>query len=692
MKINIPTKGEHHFLQAPAVAGLLFLIIAVFLARTGQADPVWFVVGGVVCLLTVIMVVINTRAGAVLSFGLWFIVLGLFWALQRYGIPGAALGWIVFAVGLVWLTVTILVLTRKVFGSQGTVREESKRLRRQDGVASRWQLFLTGSAFMLRRRAKVLRPSVRLWPWWRRLTVRATELGTPLARVGAQNVWASVEEVTGVVGGPRKGKTGMLGCRVVDAPGAVIATSTRTDLLELTGGVRRLEKGPTYVFNPCGLGGLESTVTFDPLTGCEDFATAKRRATDMVGAGPTGGDADSHQYWLVQGARALSVLMHAAQLSGGSMFDVQRWLAAPETYSEAVIAVLDQSPADAAREEARQFFETNPNTRSSITSTVSPVLEWLASPTAVAAAEPGRTLDVEALLEERGTIYMLAEEDGLVAPLVTALTAHLAREARRIAGNMPKGRLDPPLTLVLDEAAIICPVPLDRWTADMGGRNITIHFAVQGRTQLRKRWGNEGAGTIMNNVANLVIMGGAFDEDDLKAYVLLLGDRDEETFSVNHTERSRSTSQRRDPIMSAAQLASLPKGQVVMIRSESPPVVGKTQMVWKRHSVRKWQRNLERFERARAKQARRLEAGTTSTGLVQVSLRDGWAGFKAWLTDVAGRITTRPSDPVTRTRRVGDTPASPVDYEDDDTARWPGQEPRHLVVVPNRDDEQEDQR
>jgi type IV secretion system protein VirD4 len=33
----------------------------------------------------------------------------------------------------------------------------------------------------------------------------------------------------------------------------------------------------------------------------------------------------------------------------------------------------------------------------------------------------------------------------------------------------------------LDEAALICPVPLDKWTADMGGRNITIHIAAQSR-------------------------------------------------------------------------------------------------------------------------------------------------------------------------------------------------------------------
>ena len=64
------------------------------------------------------------------------------------------------------------------------------------------------------------------------------------------------------------------------------------------------------------------------------------------------------------------------------------------------------------------------------------------------------------------------------APLVTALTGHIAREARRIAATRPGGRLDPPLTLALDEAALICPIPLDNWTADMGGRNVTIQESV----------------------------------------------------------------------------------------------------------------------------------------------------------------------------------------------------------------------
>ncbi len=79
-------------------------------------------------------------------------------------------------------------------------------------------------------------------------------------------------------------------------------------------------------------------------------------------------------------------------------------------------------------------------------------------------------LDVEELLARRGTVYLLGAQDAQVAPLVTALTGHLARTARQVANRSAGGRLDPPLALVLDEVALICPIPLPEWTADMGGR------------------------------------------------------------------------------------------------------------------------------------------------------------------------------------------------------------------------------
>lgn len=51
------------------------------------------------------------------------------------------------------------------------------------------------------------------------------------------------------------------------------------------------------------------------------------------------------------------------------------------------------------------------------------------------------------------------------------------------------GRLDPPLLLALDEAALICPVPLERWTADAGGRGIPLSLTFDASlTSLTLLW------------------------------------------------------------------------------------------------------------------------------------------------------------------------------------------------------------
>ncbi len=66
------------------------------------------------------------------------------------------------------------------------------------------------------------------------------------------------------------------------------------------------------------------------------------------------------------------------------------------------------------------------------------------------------------------------------------MTGWIAREARRLAAFCPGGRLDPPLSLRLDEAALICPIPLHQWTADMGGRGVSIVACFQSRAQVHR--------------------------------------------------------------------------------------------------------------------------------------------------------------------------------------------------------------
>jgi type IV secretory pathway TraG/TraD family ATPase VirD4 len=415
-------------------------------------------------------------------------------------------------------------------------------------------------------------------------------------RSGRHWVWSSIEDVTLRLGGPRTGKTGEIACRLLDAPGAVIATSTRTDLCDLTADVRS-RIGPVTIFNPSGLAGLPTSIKFNPVAGCEDIALATHRASDLLAPSTHGGFGADRDFWSGQAERVLRCLLHAAALGDRPMRDVLSWVADPDRAGD-VRRLLRKSPVPTVEDDAAQFLGTNDRTRSSICATMMPALRWLSDPAAADVAQ-GDGFDVAAFLRARGTLYLLGTDDATVAPLLTAFTGHIAREARALAAHQPGGRLDPPLTLVLDEAALICPIPLDRWTADMGGRNITIHIAAQSRAQLRQRWGDTGAAAILNNAATVLIFGGTRDPGDLAAYATLAGERIEEVRTQDGSGRTASISYRRVPILTPAQIAQLPAGRVVAIRRGLRPVIGTTRMAWERPDVRAVQRRTKSVGRGR---------------------------------------------------------------------------------------------
>ena len=373
---------------------------------------------------------------------------------RRYALAAAATA---AAVGLAWaLTVVAPWLTAAVAAGLGlvgwvrftrtsaTVTRWGARSRRKAGVASTLDIARLASWVAMRRKATVVRPSLGELRPWQRLRRATTEVAVPLCRVGALRVWASVEDVVCLFGGPRTGKTGYLAGRVIDAPGAVLVTSTRTDLHELTAGLRA-RRGPVYVFNAVGLGDLPSTITFDPLIGCTDPVTATERATDLIAAGAQRGGDSERAWWDAQARRVLAALLHAAALGELSMRDVLRWVADPAGSQREVNALMRRSPEPAYAQEAAQFLTTNDRTQTSITSTIMPALGWLTSPAACAAASGRTPFDVGELLRSRATVYLLGAEETYAAPLVTALTGHIAREARRLAARQPGGRLDPPL-------------------------------------------------------------------------------------------------------------------------------------------------------------------------------------------------------------------------------------------------------
>ena len=86
-----------------------------------------------------------------------------------------------------------------------------------------------------------------------------------------------LEEHVLVMAPPRTFKTAFLADVILRYPGPVIATTTKADIYSLTSAVRA-QLGPVHVFNPQHIGGVPSTFCWSPVDGCEDPATAIRRA------------------------------------------------------------------------------------------------------------------------------------------------------------------------------------------------------------------------------------------------------------------------------------------------------------------------------------------------------------------------------------------------------------------------------
>lgn len=550
-----------------------------------------YALGFLIALVVVVVLAWRRRAWAV-AIGCAVVALLPALTLLRTTHPLILSGTVLVLVGVAW---------QRWGRSMATVTRWGARVRRKAGVASGLDIARSASAGAMRRRTRQVRPGLsaaaetRRARAWLRLAVPASQVGVKLCRSGAQQVWATIEWVVIVLGGPRVGKTQWLAGRVLDAPGAALVTSTRTDLLMQTGPLRA-RVGPVLVFNPVGLGGIRSTITFDPLTGCCDPVTANERAADMLGTdtegSPEAGGGD-RGWWEAQARRNLAALLHAAALGGLTMLEVQDWVANLDRSQAEITALLrNHSPEPGFVAAITAFIETNTRTRTSITQSIVPALEWLTHGPARAAARPvsqgGREFDVARLLDARATVYMLGGEEAQVAPLVAALTGHIARQARRIAAHRPGGRLDPPLSLRLDEAALICPVPLHRWTADMGGRGVSIVACFQSYAQVVERYGRARAAVIMNNSGARILFGGTADRDDLAYWSALAGERDEPTVTTDMHGRLASRTTRRVPVLTPAQLATLPARRVVVFRADMAPVLGTVEQAYRRRDVREY--------------------------------------------------------------------------------------------------------
>ena len=148
------------------------------------------------------------------------------------------------------------------------------RLHPGKGFAHLFSLWLRWSRFAVLRRSGQIRPAL---PWRYSLLdpgEHSVFLGWAHYR---HRLHVPLEEHLLVMAPPRTYKTAFLADVILRYPGPVIATTTKADIYQLTSAVRA-ERGRVHVFNPQDIGGVTSTFCWDPIVGCEDPATAIRRA------------------------------------------------------------------------------------------------------------------------------------------------------------------------------------------------------------------------------------------------------------------------------------------------------------------------------------------------------------------------------------------------------------------------------
>src|SRR5260370_13267467 len=200
------------------------------------------------------------------------------------------------------------------------------RLHPGKGFATVFALHLRWGRIAALRRSGRVRPSL---PWWVRALVPSAHsvfLGRAHYRHGLR---VPLEEHLLVVAPPRTYKTAFLADVILRHPGPVIATTTKADIYHLTSPVRA-QHGRVHVFNPQHIGGVASTFCWDPVAGCEDPATAIRRADAFAFAVSQKGVEDG-TFWSAKASDYLRGYFCAAALARYHLRALPAWVAGAHT-------------------------------------------------------------------------------------------------------------------------------------------------------------------------------------------------------------------------------------------------------------------------------------------------------------------------------------------------------------------------
>ena len=401
---------------------------------------------------------------------------------------------------------------------------------------------------------------------------------------GGVDLVTSWEDVGVCIAGPRTGKTtSQVIPAIADAPGAVVTTSNKRDVVDATRALRSSSGERVWVFDPQGIVDEPADWWWNPLSYVTNEVKAAQLAKLLSDASR---DRNSKRDAFFDGSAEtlLAGLLLAAARNDLALSQVYLWLT--NVNNDDPVFILEKHQETKSAASIQQIISAPEKQKGGIYGTAQQIMAFMINSEAVRWVERSGNADSRAqfhpadFVRSQGTLYSLSKEGGgSTGPLVTALTVAVTEAAEEYAKLQPGGRLSTPMLLVLDEAANIC-----RWNnlpdlySHYGSRGISIMTILQSWSQGVEVWGREGMQKLWTAANAKLYLGGVDEDQFLSSLSQLIGEYELNSRSTSRsaTGTTNSYQSRRERILDVSDLRAMPRGRAVLLYSGTPAVLVRT--------------------------------------------------------------------------------------------------------------------
>ncbi|MFJ2817139.1 type IV secretory system conjugative DNA transfer family protein [Streptomyces sp. NPDC087294] len=386
-----------------------------------------------------------------------------------------------------------------------------------------------------------------------------------------------------VFGVPGSSKTtGLVLPNAAEWQGPLVVTTTKAADLDIIY-ARRLALGPVWVIAPAGVPGRE-TDKWSPVEYCTDAKAADRMAGWMAEAS-TAGDDQRAAPWIDQAKSVLKGVLLAANLSGGGIDAMRRWLSLGKDAVDHVRSVLQQHGyTEVADDYASPWLRLHEDGVGSIQFSLN-VLARVYADEEVRETCSGTDFSVEDLLAENGTVCLIASEADAdrFAPLLTSIIASIIHGAEA-AYNATGTPLDPSLGVMVDEAGNMLRYPrLPNILTTGRGMGINVLTVWHDLSQLRERLGTQKANTVLSASGLRMLLPGCGDLETLRYFSGLYGRTEMMRTSHGRSrgELSTNTSPTETDLAPVHSLQQLKEFTAIAQYSNQPPIKVKMRLAFR---------------------------------------------------------------------------------------------------------------